>query len=76
MEGAFFAVPGAVILLCAALFLMIFDARRRSPGGILTYAGAACALASAALAILGGAGLFECAAVLLALLLVWKGAGR
>lgn len=70
MESTILSSPLAVFAYGIALFLNLFDRHYRMTGGVLTLASCAVCVAATAYAILIGAPLWECAAVLLVFLLL------
>ncbi|MBR2048776.1 MAG: hypothetical protein IJ960_09295 [Oscillospiraceae bacterium] len=60
----------AMFLYGAALFLNLFDRHYRASGGWMTVAAAVIAVGATAYALVIGAGLWECATVLLIFLLL------
>ena len=73
MESVILSSPLAVFLYGIALFLNLFDRRYRMTKGLLTLAACLFALGATVYAICLGAGLRECATVLLVFLLLNMG---
>ena len=73
MESVILSSPLAVFLYGIALFLNLFDRHYRMTKGWLTILSCAGCVGATAYAILIGAGLWECAAVLLIFLLLNMG---
>ena len=63
-------LPVALLLYGLAVFLCIFDRIYRETGGVLTLASTATAVCATVYALVMGAGLWECATVLLVFLLL------
>lgn len=73
MESVILSSPLAVFLYGIALFLNLFDRHYRMTKGWLTILSCAVCVGATAYAILIGAGLWECATVLLVFLLLNMG---
>ena len=77
MSGlTFLDQPAALLLYGAALFLALYDRAHSRPRGLMTILAAAAALLAAGLAIVGGTGLWEAAALLMAFVLITLGEVR
>ena len=70
MESVILSSPLAVCLYGLALFLNLFDRHYKMTRGILTVLSCAVCVGATVYAILIGTGLWECATVLLAFLLI------
>lgn len=70
MESVILQTPLAMVLFGAALFLCLYDRAYRATRGIFTLISTVLAIAATAYSLVAGAGLQECAAVLLVFLLL------
>ena len=75
-EWVIFQTPSALLLFIAALGLALFELITKSTKGILTLVSAALSLAAAAVLVINGGSLWECAALLTVFLLVLQGVKR
>ena len=73
MESVILQSPLALILYGLALFLNLFDRHYKMTRGVMTMVSAAVCVAATVYALVIGAALFECAAVVLVFLLVNMG---
>lgn len=73
MESVILQSPLALLLYGLALFLNLFDRHYRMTRGIMTLVSAGVCVAATAYALVIGASMFECAAVLLIFLLLDMG---
>lgn len=73
MESVILQSPLALILYGLALFLNLFDRHYKMTKGVMTLVSVAVCVAATAYALLIGASIFECAAVLLVFLLLNMG---
>jgi len=73
MDSLILQSPLALVLYGAALFLNLFDRRYRATNGWMTVASAFFAVGATAYALIIGAGLWECATILLIFLLLNMG---
>ncbi len=73
MDSVILTSPLALVLYGAALFFCLFDRQYRGTKGCFTILSALLALGATAYALILGAGLWECATVLLVFLLLNMG---
>lgn len=73
MESVILQSPLALILYGIALFLNLFDRHYKMTKGVMTLVSTAVCVAATAYALVIGASMFECAAVLLVFLLLNMG---
>ena len=73
MESVILQSPLALLLYGIALFLNLFDRHYKMTRGVMTLVSTAVCVAATAYALVMGASMFECAAVLLAFLLLNMG---
>lgn len=73
MESVILQSPLALLLYGIALFLNLFDRHYKMTKGVMTLVSTAVCVAATAYVLVMGASMFECAAVLLAFLLLNMG---